>query len=732
MSNIWEFLLQTATVSLTAGLLLLLKKLFEDKLPPRWQYTIWFLLALRVLLPAATQNRYILLPLPVWIEALKSIAEQNLSASAFGPSLFSAPFDPVHLTSGLPWPAVSAQSTADTCSVTDVLFLIYIAGVLFCLLRYLVNYRQLRRILRQNTCPLSLEMQDQVLEAAKKYSLKTCPVVMVEGLPSAFVCGIFKPVLVLPARTQTDSQEGIDKKILLHELLHLKHHDALQSVFWSLLRALHWCNPFLQYVFNRIGNDMEALCDQRVLERLEGEERREYGRILLEMTNDRYPRAFGTSSLSNGAANIALRIGCIARFKKYPKGMELVSICMALMLMVPLFFGVTTREFNRFQDSPRNYHLAFASARLNRCTTMAGAVDTFYRSLADENSLLLATCSPLHLQYTIREQMDPDFYEDASNGFNYSLPVSLDGWPYDTEKDAYYIYNLRSTGVGEGGTAAEGTAYDAELLIPLKSIGKYSDGLEEFLAAQTPKQRQAVLDFADKHGYANIAGCAVYYLTISEEKNRWVISQRAPRDLYFTGNLGEGFLSCEAYAAFLPETGYGVYKAESETGKVLVRQMTALTVDIDPTKVFSEVNLDADFYWNYDRETVTYTFKGPDDARTSVTEVLLEKRILISPEDAMQEGWWDWDAEISGNAAASGTNHSSRSWEGEPGTWDGTMTALRGGGMTVSHMDPTAQLDAAEPVPAYAVRIKLNGRLTEKLVALPAWTDIPQKEVNAE
>ena len=60
------------------------------------------------------------------------------------------------------------------------------------------------------------------------------------------------------------------------------------------------------------------------------------------------------------------------------------------------------------------------------------------------------------------------------------------------------------------------------------------------------------------------------------------------------------------------------------------------------------------------------------------------------------------------------------------------MTALRGGGMTVSHMDPTAQLDAAEPVPAYAVRIKLNGRLTEKLVALPAWTDIPQKEVNAE
>ena len=105
MSNIWEFLLQTATVSLTAGFLLLLKKLFEDKLPPRWQYTIWGLLALRSILPAATRNRYVLLPLPVWIEALKTAAEQNLT------SVFSAPFDPVYLTSGLPWPAVSEQST---------------------------------------------------------------------------------------------------------------------------------------------------------------------------------------------------------------------------------------------------------------------------------------------------------------------------------------------------------------------------------------------------------------------------------------------------------------------------------------------------------------------------------------------------------------------------------------------------------------------------------------------
>ena len=90
------------------------------------------------------------------------------------------------------------------------------------------------------------------------------------------------------------------KRFLLHELMHRTYADALQNAFWCILRALHWCNPFLQYVFHRIGNDMESLCDQRVLEELEGEERRAYGKILLSMTDEKYARAPGTTSISNG------------------------------------------------------------------------------------------------------------------------------------------------------------------------------------------------------------------------------------------------------------------------------------------------------------------------------------------------------------------------------------------------------------------------------------------------
>jgi beta-lactamase regulating signal transducer with metallopeptidase domain len=88
-------------------------------------------------------------------------------------------------------------------------------------------------------------------------------------------------------------------------------------------------------VFNRIENDMESLCDSRVLERLEGEERRLYGGILLAMASEKYARVPGTTSISNGGRNISRRIEALVRFRKYPKGMGLVSVCIALVLAIP-------------------------------------------------------------------------------------------------------------------------------------------------------------------------------------------------------------------------------------------------------------------------------------------------------------------------------------------------------------------------------------------------------------
>lgn len=385
MGNIWEFLLQTLTVSLAAAVLLIVKYLLADKLSPRWQYGVWGLLALRALIPAGTA-RQVLLPLPVWVDMWKTAAERGLG------SAYASPWSSLDAGSVLPLPSGAPRS------LTDWLFLIYVLGVLGWLLWKAAAYARLRLVLRRGT-PASAEVSARLAAVCEKYGLRSCRAVEVEGLPTAFVCGVIRPVLALP-------RGGADDKVLLHELLHLKYFDAAQGIFWCLIRALHWCDPFMHYVLDRVGNDLESLCDQRVLERLEGEERREYGGILLGMANAKYARAPGTSSISNGGKNISRRIAAIVRFKLYPRGMALASVCIVLVLAAPLLLGSAGTDIGHmYPNELDGLDRSLAAARTTRCRTPAAALDTYAKGLIYDNGVFLAAASPFEKHGELYEGM---------------------------------------------------------------------------------------------------------------------------------------------------------------------------------------------------------------------------------------------------------------------------------------------------------------------------------------
>lgn len=385
MGNIWEFLLQTLTVSLVAAVLLIVKYLLADKLSPRWQYGVWGLLALRALIPAGMM-RQVLLPLPVWVDMWKTAAERGLG------SAYASPWSSLDAGSVLPLPSGAPRS------LTDWLFLVYVLGVLGWLLWKAAAYARLRLVLRRGT-PASAEVSARLAAVCEKYGLRSCRAVEVEGLPTAFVCGVIRPVLALP-------RGGADDKVLLHELLHLKYFDAAQGIFWCLIRALHWCDPFMHYVLDRVGNDLESLCDQRVLERLEGEERREYGGILLGMANAKYARAPGTSSISNGGKNISRRIAAIVRFKLYPRGMALASVCIVLVLAAPLLLGSSGTDIGHmYPNELDGLDRSLAAARTTRCRTPAAALDTYAKGLIYDNGVFLAAASPFEKHGELYEGM---------------------------------------------------------------------------------------------------------------------------------------------------------------------------------------------------------------------------------------------------------------------------------------------------------------------------------------
>ncbi len=365
MYNLWAFLYQTLAASGAAAFLLILKRIFRDKLSPRWQYLVWTALLARLVVPVGFLGRSGVLELSLPVDLLRLTVELRLD------SAWSSPW-----RAGRPWGPIPWLSAGAPRSVTDWLFVAYLAGVILCAARLLLGWAKLRRAVG-DAVPVAGERLAFLQAAAEKFSLNMPQnVVESRAARTPFLMGVLRPVLVLPMGWEPD------EKVVLHELLHLKYRDVAAGWVTTFFRCLHWCNPFLWYVFDRIGNDREALCDQRVLERLEGEDRRDYGRALLSMAEDGALRVPGATTMANGARNIRRRIQSIARFKTFPQGMGLVSGCMAVVLSLFLGLGAPVQAGGELPGwaSFLGDEGELAWAMTQRATTPAGALDAFSKA----------------------------------------------------------------------------------------------------------------------------------------------------------------------------------------------------------------------------------------------------------------------------------------------------------------------------------------------------------------
>ena len=367
MENIWMFLQQTAAASLVALFLLILQRIFLDKLSPRWQYGVWLVLLLRLLVPAGFGGRPTVLDVTFWVETLRTRVELGLNSAYSTPFAASLPAAPV------PLPPAGAPT-----SWTDWAFLIYCAGVVLWAAWFVAGAARLSLRVRGGV-PVEGERRAAIEVLAREQRLPMPRrIVECRWARTPFVVGVVRPALVLPMGW------ALDGKVVLHELLHLKYRDVWAGWLTTALRCLHWCNPFLWFVFDKTGNDRESLCDQRVLERLEGEDRRDYGRCLLAMADDKAVRTPGATTMANGARAVKARIEAIARFKRFPQGMGLVSGCIVFALSLSLVAGVPvsaagTDDTVETPDGGNPAILALAAQ--NRATTVAGALDAYGKAL---------------------------------------------------------------------------------------------------------------------------------------------------------------------------------------------------------------------------------------------------------------------------------------------------------------------------------------------------------------
>ena len=126
-----------------------------------------------------------------------------------------------------------------------------------------------------------------------------------EGLPTAFVIGVIKPRIYLPAGLS----EEYKHYVVTHEQTHVQRGDLWVKYITHVLVCIHWFNPLMWISFWLMCRDMEMSCDECVLRTLGMEEKKSYSTALLSVASDRrvqlgLPIAFSESDAKKRIVNV--------------------------------------------------------------------------------------------------------------------------------------------------------------------------------------------------------------------------------------------------------------------------------------------------------------------------------------------------------------------------------------------------------------------------------------------
>ncbi len=123
-----------------------------------------------------------------------------------------------------------------------------------------------------------------------------------DRISSPVTFGIFHQKVLLPKYYMNLSREQF-KFILIHEKIHIDHHDNLNKFLIILAVCIHWFNPFAWMMYLCCNRDLEMACDEKVIRQVGESGREDYANVLISLASK---EVIGESAYS-GFAQSAIR-----------------------------------------------------------------------------------------------------------------------------------------------------------------------------------------------------------------------------------------------------------------------------------------------------------------------------------------------------------------------------------------------------------------------------------------
>ena len=332
-----RFLICNVFISGIIGILLITKRIFKKSLSSRMQYNLWFLLLVLLIVPFIPFRLIGFPQIFSWLGYLRSSPASG-TGTAMGEAAETIP------TGNADWMndfTLSVNSKA--ASIAGYILLgIWIAGILAMIILIVKSFLRLRSLEKS-----ALPIQNKKVRRLYHHCLiemkihSRIPVYSTTFLKSPIITGLLKPCIYLPIHLISDYNESDMRYMLLHELQHYKHHDAIGSFLMNLAGVVYWFNPLVWYALKEMRDDREVACDTSVLKMLEEEDYADYGNTLINFAEKVSLTPFPfTAGLGGNMKQMKRRIINIASYEN-PTFMKRLKGMTAFMLTAVLLLGLT-------------------------------------------------------------------------------------------------------------------------------------------------------------------------------------------------------------------------------------------------------------------------------------------------------------------------------------------------------------------------------------------------------
>ena len=334
----------------------LIKKVFYRSISASLHYILWGIVILKLILPVSLPSE----ASPWNLLAQKEAPAQNVSVQnqetmsetdAYANRLIEVK-QPQTMETVTEIPALnkttsnfSVQNTQAGKQVNiDYMILavwIWIVGVLLLLIRMafrMANFKKKINITKTPPPDILINLLQQCKD--KLHIKKEIRLCMQGVLDVPAICGVIRPVLIVPEAFLDFEDEEKIKHVFLHELIHYRHGDLFVIRLLSLLTILYWFFPPVWLAARLIRKDMETACDSAVIRVLGDERRKHYIHTVIQFAGIRNkPNLAATLNLNDGHNNMKRRITGMYLHKKTR---TLIKIPVLLLAAVIAFACFTT------------------------------------------------------------------------------------------------------------------------------------------------------------------------------------------------------------------------------------------------------------------------------------------------------------------------------------------------------------------------------------------------------